>query len=306
MDSNTNNRLFDKRSDLISAINAFVHIAFVLCPVYLAAVQGPGFSSVVFWLWCGLSINGLLNMMHECAHYHTFERRSWCDFLGRWILAPLFFADFDNYRDLHWEHHRSLGGEGDPKYTYKVSIKGAQFPLFVLQCLFGIEALKKFGYLNKNRGLMNQTRSPFWLVRLAVTQSIFLLSLLGAAYWSDPQELWWLWRAAFAYAFVYVYGVVSLTLFMATMRAIAEHQPGVDNPPLVGNAALRNLRCGHIGRLLLGCYGFAEHATHHRSPYIPSYHLVLATKELSAGDQTLVPELTYFGVLKQQVVQPKS
>jgi fatty acid desaturase len=94
-----------------------------------------------------------------------------------------------------------------------------------------------------------------------------------------------------------VYGLASLTLFIATLRAIAEHQVGGDHHGTSGDAALRNLQCGPIERLIFGCYGFAEHATHQRNPAIPSYHLAEATRELAIGDATLIPELSYGEIL---------
>jgi fatty acid desaturase len=62
------------------------------------------------------------------------------------------------------------------------------------------------------------------------------------------------------------------------------------------------LKCGPIERLIFGCYGFAEHATHHRNPAIPSYHLAEATRELAVVDATLIPELSYVEILMVQAL----
>lgn len=306
MRSSTDNQFLAKRSDLISLSSIAIHITLVFCPVYLAAALGCNFTLPIFWLWYGTTVNGLLNLMHECAHGHTFKERSWCDFLGRWILAPLFFADFDNYRQLHWDHHRFLGSENDPKYTYKTDIHGKQFLLYFIRCMLGIEAVKKFAYQIHNRKRMTAHRSRRWLIRLSVTQFFFITSLLATTGWFSSHDNKALWNVVCAYFIVYIYGTVSLTLFMATIRAIAEHQNGVDKPKLIEGAALRNLHCGPISRLTLGCYGFAEHATHHYSPSIPSYHLQLATKVFSAEDKFLVPQVSYMSLLRQQIVQPAS
>ncbi len=306
MSSTLDNQFLSKRPDAISLMAVIVHVAFVFCPVYLAAIFGWNFALPFLWLWYGASMNGLVNLMHECAHGHTFKRRSWCDFLGRWILAPLTFSDFDNYRQLHWEHHRSLGEQGDPKYTYKMDIRGRRFPILLLKCLLGIEAVKKFAYQINNRNKMKESRSQSWIIRIIVTQFIFITSLFAVSGWFNSHDTKALCGAVLAYVIVYAYGTLSLTLLMATLRAIAEHQDGMDKPTLVGTAALRNLRCGPIGRLLLGCYGFAEHATHHSLPFIPSYHLVLATKVFSTEDRYLIPRLTYLSLLRQQVIRPES
>ena len=88
------------------------------------------------------------------------------------------------------------------------------------------------------------------------------------------------WHALWAWLVVYQYGVASLTVFMATLRAIAEHQVDAQAPVVTGRAALRNFRDNPLSRLLLGAYGFSEHASHHLNPQVPSYRLTGATQDL--------------------------
>jgi fatty acid desaturase len=138
------------------------------------------------------------------------------------------------------------------------------------------------------------------MIRVVVFHGIFVASLFATAWRFGVQDL----RTAalntvVAYG-VDLYSVVSLTLFAATLRAIAEHQDGADHPELSGHAALRNLKCGPIQRLIFGCYGFAEHATHHRYPAIPSYYLGEATVELANETPGLKPRFSYGQVLMAQ------
>ncbi len=236
--------------------------------------------------------------MHECAHYHVFKKRWGSNLLGRWVLAPLAVADFDNYRQLHWAHHRNLGAAGDPKYSYKVDIRGWRAPLFLLQCLSGFEAIKKFFYQNRERSAHDLAASHFWIVRLIVFHGVLLASLFAIAWMFGPHDAGSVMlRVAISYAFVYIYGLVSLTLCAATLRAIAEHQNGSDCPEVSGQAALRNLTCGPAGRLIFGCYGFAEHATHHFNPALPSYRLGKATSALALESPWLEPQVSYTVVL---------
>ena len=101
-----------------------------------------------------------------------------------------------------------------------------------------------------------------WLARAAIVQALFAASILGVAAVAHSS-----WEAAtasavLAYGLVYVYGLGACTSFVAGLRAVAEHQIGPDGAPVVGRAALRNLRCNPITRLVFGAYGFADHATH--------------------------------------------
>ena len=90
---------FAKRSDVISIAVVGSHLLAVLSPIYLVAALGPAWHTPILLLIFGLSMNGVLNLMHECAHILVFKRRDWSDVLGRWIVGPLVFADFDGYRE---------------------------------------------------------------------------------------------------------------------------------------------------------------------------------------------------------------
>jgi hypothetical protein len=152
-----------------------------------------------------------------------------------------------------------------------VDIRGYRLARFLLTCLIGAEAVRKFFYQQRS---VKKSSSPLWILRVLVFQSVFVVSLVGTAYWWAGEDLRTaLVHGATAYACVYAYGLMSLALFVATLRSIAEHQAGPDDPIVAGRAALRNLKCGALARLIFGCYGFAEHATHHWQPALPYYHL---------------------------------
>jgi fatty acid desaturase len=292
---------FAKRSDAVSAIVVAAHLALVLAPIYLAASLGFGWWLLPCWLWFGLTMNGLLNLMHETAHFHVFRARAANDLLGRWILGPLSLADFDAYRQRHWDHHRRLGQPDDPKLTYHTDIHGPRLAALALRCLTLVEAARKFRH---------QTHAPDddepapgnslgWIVRVLIVHALFAASILAAAWLGHPGEAFRaLLAAALAYAFVYIYGLAGLTVFAASLRAIAEHQIGPDGSSHVGAAALRNFSCNPFTRLVLGAYGFGEHATHHQQPAIPYYRLQSATAELAAKDPALAPFYGYWSTLR--------
>src|SRR5262245_61648519 len=105
----------EKRPDWNSWAVVAAHLCLVLAPVYLAAYAGPSWSWLLLWAWSGVLMNGLLNLMHECAHFHVFRHRALSDLCGHWIVGPLLVADFAGYRQRHWEHHKHLGEDGDTK-----------------------------------------------------------------------------------------------------------------------------------------------------------------------------------------------
>jgi fatty acid desaturase len=103
---------------------------------------------------------------------------------------------------------------------------------------------------------------------------------------------------------VYAYGLGSLTVLAAALRAIGEHQVGADEPVIQGEAALRNLRCNVFTRLLLGAYGFGEHATHHAHPGVPYYWLPDLTRDLARTNANMVPKHGYLGTIRRLVRSP--
>ena len=287
---------FPRRSDAVSVVVVLAHLAFVLAPVYLAAWIGPSPWLLLLWLWFGLFMHGLINLMHECAHYSAFKPRWASNLAGSWVLGPLVFADFDAYRQRHWDHHRHLGMPGDTKDAYLVDIRGLGSLALLSRSLVLKEAMGKLG-VQRASAAANPSRA--WLARTAIVQACLVGSLLAVAFAARPRDpLGAVIAAGLAYGLVYGHGLAALTTFVATLRAIAEHQQGGDGAQWVGRAAVRNFSCGPLTRLLFGAYGFAEHATHHREPALPSYCLGEATAAL-ADDPALAPHRGYFSTLRE-------
>ena len=293
-----NTNYLTKRSDAISLLVVGSHLIVVMSPVYAAAAMGPGWHTVVWWFLFGLSMNGILNLMHECAHTHVFKDRKWSDVLGRRVVAPLVFADFEAYRRRHWDHHKFIGQEGETKDTYLIDIRGTALLTAFARCALMAEAARKF--LKQKIGRDTAARGGRrWLVDLAIFQFLLGISLLLTARAFAGSWTTAMYHAAAAYGVVYLYGLMSLTVFMASLRAIAEHQIYDAASVRTGYAALRNFTCNPLSRFLMGAYGFGEHYTHHRAPAVPYYRLPAATAEMAQQDPSLRPEKDYFTVLAE-------
>ncbi len=291
-----------RRSDALSALIIAFYGAVVFAPIYLAAWAGPGWSTIACWLWFGILGHGFHQILHECAHKLAFRVGRRNEILARWMVAPLYFADFEAFRRRHWRHHRELGGEGDPKYTYRISIRGTGFLQLMVSMLTLVGAARK-GLLQvsgRSEATRESTRQA--LVAMALVQPIFALTILLAAYLGHSRD--WqatLWSAGVAYLLVYFYGVAGLTVWVTTLRAIAEHGRSGADVNVVGAAALRNFSHQPLDRLLFGAYGLADHATHHLHPGVPSYQLPELTQRLAAQDATLAPVGTHIDVLVRLV-----
>ena len=136
---------------------------------------------------------------------------------------------------------------------------------------------------------------------MVLFQALFFASLTAVAWLFAPDRTAGLMHGALAYLVVYLYGMASLAVLVATLRAVAEHQPRAGDELRIGQAALRNLRAGPLSRLIFGCYGFAEHGSHHLEPAVPAYHLPVLSRRHAAADSRLEPRSSYWSILRQAV-----
>ncbi len=292
----------ERRSDAVSAVMATSHFAIVFGAVYFAAWTGPGWSTVACWLWFGILGHGFHQLLHECAHKLTFRNVKLNEALAHWLVAPLYLADFDAFRHRHFAHHRDLGYDADPKYTYRTDIRGGRFIGLLLSMLTMSGAIRKaFLQVGEKSGASSDSTRTAAL-RTLVVQPIFVLSVIIAARLGHPES----WQstavsAAVAYLFVYLYGVAALTVLVATLRGIAEHRTTGEVETVEGTAALRNFTHNRLDWIIFGTYGFTDHATHHRYPSMPSYLLPALTRQLSTTDPSLAPVGTHTAVLTRLI-----
>ena len=242
--------------------------------------------------------------MHECAHRLAFRRRRSSDLLGRRVLGPLALADFDAYRERHWAHHRNLGLDTDTKDAYLVDIRGAGILRLLVRCLSLREAVRKF---TRQAPPPAADRSWPWATAWARRRPGPHRGRAGRpgrrrAGRGRPRPTT-AWRAswssaALAYGFVYLYGLAALTVFAATLRAVAEHQVGRRRAPSTrAGPPCATSRPGPFGRLVFGSYGFSNHATHHREPGVAHYRLATLTAGLAAAEPGLTPTGGYLSML---------
>ena len=83
----------EKRDDTNSYTIIIVHMIFMFMPIYLSTLFEDLLVVFFFFIWFSIFSNGIINLMHECAHRLVFKKRYHCDIFGKWVLAPLLFTD---------------------------------------------------------------------------------------------------------------------------------------------------------------------------------------------------------------------
>ncbi|HVU05125.1 MAG TPA: fatty acid desaturase [Polyangiaceae bacterium] len=289
-----------RRSDARTALVVSGHFLLTFAPIWIAAWARLGWWTLGCWLWFGLLAHGFHLVLHELIHKLLFQRVRWNEWLAHWVIAPLFFADFEAFRRRHWAHHRMVGTNEDPKYTYRIDIGGWRFISLAVSMLTVVGAARKFSLQVGDQGGGSSGSRRRAMVAVSCVQFGMVASVVGAARLGHPEN--WLTTgisAAAAYGFVYMYGIAGLTVWMTTLRGIAEHRPSGPGDLMERDAALRNFTHGTIERLLFGAYGFSDHATHHRHPAVPCSLLHELTTQLAAEDATLAPVGSHFSVLSR-------
>ncbi len=291
-----------KRSDFVSMIVSFSHILFVFFPLFISTYFNSIILTVLSFIWVGVFVNGVINLMHESAHRLVFKKKSYCDFLGDFILGPLLITDFKAYRNRHWVHHNKLGSEEDTKFIYKKKIKGFNFIIFFFECMFLKEGIAKFIYQFRNRS-KTKISIGFFVKTVSIQAILFSLMFFSQMSFSNQSLEDVFINTILSYVFVYLYSLASLGVFFSSLRAIAEHQTNNNvNEHHHGNAILRNLKSNFLTNLIFGSYGFADHATHHEYPSIPSYNLKKFRKEIEEDNIVLKPTKGYFEILRDCVI----
>ncbi len=296
-----------KRSDLVSLAVVVSHIAAALGPMYVGIVWGAGWWWLAIWVWTGVTLNGLVSLMHETSHYLTFQPQWASEVLGRWVLGPILSADFDAYRERHWGHHAYLGTERDTKEIYLLNIRGFRVVTLLLRSVLLTEAWGKIR-MQVGQGARAQARPaglPAWMWRAVPAHMLIVGGMAAAAQVHHPNDaLAIVGTVALVYFGVYFYSGAALTNFLAALRGIAEHQIGAGEIAVEGHAAIRNLRCNRVTWYVFGMYGFDDHAAHHLDANVPYYHLPAVTRARADTEPAWAPTAGYGTVLARLIRRP--
>jgi fatty acid desaturase len=195
--------------------------------------------------------------IHEGAHWNLHSDRAYSDLLCNTLIAWMVGTSVQQYRAVHFQHHRALGQVDDSEITYFFPLNLA----FLFRGLFGIRVLE---VLTSRRSLQSRNEKPrekegaiTGYIGVAVHLLIVSAGFLLGAPW---------------FSVAWIIGVGAIFPFFGALRQLLEHRdeaalPEVDYTSRNHGAFTRLFESGVFSSLFGGA-GFNRHLLHHWEPQI--------------------------------------
>jgi len=200
-----------------------------------------------------IGMTGFSSLMHECWHRYAVRSGRLNEFIGRWIVSPMFLLDFDRYRERHFQHHRHVGQEGDPdSAAWQKTLSE-----FVADTAGRLTIVPKLAAIFFKRHAPKQASGPR-LSRAAITAIITFHGIwVGICCACSPIAI----LTAYILPLILVANLLSL-------REYREHFYLED-----GRLVTCDIDCSLIERLFIAGGYFNFHASHHVFPELPQRQL---------------------------------
>jgi fatty acid desaturase len=250
-----------------ASVGSWVRDAVAVWAVILGALwlhaRFPGFwvGALAFVVIASRQL-ALSHLVHEAAHYNLGLSREWTERVSDWLFAGPVLITTRSYRSIHEPHHANLGyADRDTDVRAWYLIAGWHFLLRTAKSLFGIEAIdtaRSYGNRMGDGGV--DWRHPL----VAGATNLLLLGYCFAV------------GVPFAWLYLWILPLNTLTVFLLILRVVAEHQPreyssrGREDfsedllPPLT-----RSIDANPLEKFALAPMSFCYHHEHHLFPGIP-------------------------------------
>ncbi len=191
--------------------------------------------------------------IHEAAHFHLTADRKLNDRIANCLIGLWVGVRVENYRLIHWEHHRHLGSMSDSENSYFSALTFK----FLCDTLLGLRALRVIRQRKRRIGVAPVSGRGMLVCALSA-HSLVVASLVGAAGW--PLGVAWM------------AGIGMFFPLFGALRQLLEHRSisadrQVDYSLKPHGATTRMFREGLFASTF-GAAGFTRHALHHWDPSV--------------------------------------
>jgi fatty acid desaturase len=244
--------------------------------LYLTHWYGNAFGlkiGILFAFWIGFWLNSVLTFGHEAAHYNLASDKNRNDVFSDWTIWLFFPQSTKSYRRSHWQHHLHLGDHEDTEISYHNclspwflarAITGAHLTTLVVRYFFRKKLLRTTRSLSTATQTNSDARTAapsvdaVSFLRATATHTLFVVIALAFRCYST--------------AIVWLFAVIFLFPFFASIRQILEHRAA---PALCDVDFMQELH-GPVNRIFgkdpfsifFGAAGFNRHLLHHWDPTV--------------------------------------
>jgi fatty acid desaturase len=202
----------------------------------------------------------LTSFIHEGAHWNLAPDRVINDRLSNLLLSWIIALEIGFYREVHFEHHRSLGTIHDTEISYFSPLNAR----FLVRSLFGIRVIETLLSYHRNAEGSRKPKArtgtkPFLLFATAIAVHGFIV--LGV-----------LWSGLWAAAIAWVLGFGAVLPFFGSIRQLLEHRTEDARPDqdytATNQGACARISGGGYFSSTFGSAGFNRHLLHHWEPQV--------------------------------------
>ncbi|MEJ7787760.1 MAG: fatty acid desaturase [Solirubrobacteraceae bacterium] len=228
------------------------------------AIWDPGFPMAVVAVALGAVAVGyalafINNFFHESAHHNLHPDRRRNDLLTNVLMGWLFGSSIQQYRIVHFQHHRALGTTEDSESSYFDPLR-IRYLVAGLTGVKVLRTLRRYHQVDKakaERTPGGAARSRLgWSLLAAVTS----LTITAALWLTGAEVAGVTWLAGLLLAFP----------FFVSLRQLLEHRSEDADP----DADYNFVDHGSVNRIFgdgpvastMGSAGFNRHALHHWEP----------------------------------------
>lgn len=215
-------------------------------------------------------------ILHDTSHHSLFKNKITNKALGS-VAGLLVGVDFRRYRFTHMWHHRRNGEVSDPQfpdYLGSKQVSRKKFIWFIASPLFGSRAipyLKREMTDRKIDGNDAPKTTALWWGAFVVVQA-------SLAY------LIWFQTKRIETPFLYYTGLATISLFLARIRTLAEHQQISKTVTDYSRSHAWNF----LDWLFLYDANFNLHVEHHLYPNLQTCDLKMVSAALQKSDDSYV------------------
>lgn len=238
-----------------AAVIAVLAIMAAWDPTMPLAIVGAAVGAVSV----GYALAFINNFFHEAAHHNLHPDRDRNDLLTNVLMGWLFGSSIQQYRKVHFQHHRALGTTEDSESSYFDPLR-VRYLVAGLTGLKVLRTLRRYHQVESAKNADEQKRPDRSRLKWSVLAASVSLAVTSGLWLTGAEVAGVAWLA----------GLLLVFPFFVSLRQLLEHRsedadPNMDYTQVDHGAVNRLFGDGPMASTM-GSAGFNRHALHHWEP----------------------------------------